>query len=636
MTLFAGIFSRRDDEPLTDSVCERLHSVISRDANDSRQTFRDSRCFFVKVDTGAFGEPGFHLDSDSAVSMITGEPLLNHTEADSLQGRLADSDQGRLADLQAFHNSWLNDDFSLLEKARGTFSAAHYRPATGRLVICSDKVGVRPIYYFADDRFFIFASALRVLESLDEVPLIMDVRALAELTGLGYPLAHRTPYAGISMLRAGELVKVERNAIKTSQYFRWDDIEQDPRSEADQLDEAHDIFARAVQLRNRADKTTVAYLSGGLDSRCAVAALRAMKVDVHTFNFALPGTQDYVFGNEFAEKTGTLHTASPKEHGDLTPDYSELLAESELRHKPLPERPKIAWSGEGGSVALGHVHLSGEVVDLLRAGRTDEAIDTFLKIEGASVTRRLLQPDINSAVGDALQRGIREELDWFRCADPARSFYLFLLLNDQRRKLTEHFEYIDFHRLEFQLPFFDAEFLALIVSLPIDSCLRHGFYTKWLTRFSPVVTQVPWQTYPGHKPCPVPIKADVAYQWDAGYQKEQQAVLRRELLKQARQILRSPYFPDWLLKKSFLRLATLIYRTGLRDYSYVIQTASKFHWYARLCKDEYLLPKPPADADLNSEPILDSKRNGEFRSIEVPRVTDSRVTPLFETSKSKE
>ncbi len=630
MTLFAGIFSRRDDEPLTDSVCERLHSVISRDANDTRQTFRDSRCYFVKVDTGAFGEPGFHVDSDNAVSMITGEPLLNYSEASSLEGRLVD--------LHALHNGWKRGDSSLLEVARGTFSGAHYNPAAERLFICSDKLGVRPIYYFINDRFFIFASALRVLESLDEVELVMDVRALAEMTGPGYPLADRTPYAGVSMLRAAELVKFERNAIEASQYFRWDDIEQDSGSEADQLGDAYRIFTRSVQIRNRSDKTTVAYLSGGLDSRCAVAALRAMKVDVHTFNFALPGTQDYVLGNEFAEKAGTLHTATPKEQGDLTPDYSELLSKSELRHKPLPERPKVAWSGEGGSVALGHVHLNSEVVELLRAGRTDEAIETFLKIEGANVTRRLLQPEVDSVVGDALQKGIREEFDRFHSADPARSFYLFLLLNDQRRKLTEHFENLDLHRLEFQLPFFDAEFLALIVSLPIDSCLRHGFYTKWLSCFSPVVTQVPWQTYPGHEPCPVPVEADVAYQWDAGYQKEQQAVLRRGLLNEAAQILKSPDFPDRLLKKSVLRIASMVYRTGFRDYSYVIQSASKFNKYARMCKGKFSLEKPGAErlADLGSEPVVDSKRNGEFPSIERTRVTDRRVTPLFETSKAKD
>jgi hypothetical protein len=445
------------------------------------------------------------------------------------------------------------------------------------------------------------------------------------------------------MLRAGELVKVERNAIEASQYFQWDAIEQDSRSEAEQLRKAHDVFARAVQLRNRADKTTIAYLSGGLDSRCAVAALREMNIDVHTFNFALPGTQDYVFGNEFAEKAGTLHTATPKEQGDLTPDYSALLAASKLRHQPSPERPKVAWSGEGGSVALGHVHLKSAVVDLLRAGRTDAAIEAFLKIEGASVTRRLLKPDIDSAVGDALQRGIREELDRFRCADPARSFYLFLLLNDQRRKLTEHFENLDLHRLEFQLPFFDAEFLALIVSLPIDLCLRHGFYTKWLGCFSPVVTQVPWQTYPGHEPCPVPVEAGVAYQWDAGYQSQQQAVLKRGLLKQAAQILKSPDFPDRILKKSFLRITSLIYRTGFRDYSYVIQTASKFHAYAKLCKGEFSLPapgeqiaQPDGGKNLVSEPVVDSKRNGEFPSIGIPGVPENGVSPLFETSKAKD
>jgi asparagine synthetase B (glutamine-hydrolysing) len=132
---------------------------------------------------------------------------------------------------------------------------------------------------------------------------------------------------------------------------------------------------RAVALRNRSDKTTVAYLSGGLDSRVAVAALLELETRIHTFNFALPGTQDYVLGNEFAREAHTIHEALPKEQGDLTPDYSALMArawESSKHRAASPaERPSLIWSGEGGSVAFGHVHLCREIVEQMRRSERD-------------------------------------------------------------------------------------------------------------------------------------------------------------------------------------------------------------------------------------------------------------------------
>ncbi len=586
MTLFAGIYSRKVGEPIEGSACEALRQAVSRNPADERHAFRDARCFFVKIDTGAFGSTAFRVDEDGAASMLAGEPLLSLS--------FEDSAQSRSEDLNLLHEGLKQGDWKIPKNAQGTFCAAHYNRKTGKLFLMSDKLGVRPLYYWANEKFVVFATALRVLESFDEIPKALDLRGVTEMTGFGYPLGSRTPFANISLMRAAEIIEVEAQNLSRRQYWRWDEIEPARSTEPLLLAEAHELFMRAVSRRQRADKSTIAYLSGGLDSRSCVAALRASESAVHTFNFALPGTQDYIFGNEFAEKSGTLHEAIPKEHGDQTPDYSSLLARvwqaSAKRETHKPERDALVWSGEGGSVAFGHVHLSRAIVEHMRAGRTDEAIETFLQDEGMSVTRRLLQPDVDKVVGQSLHEGIREELAELHCQDPARSFYLFLMLNDQRRKLAAHFENLDQHRLEFQLPFFDAEFLALVVSLPVELCLGHKFYTKWLELFPAVVTQVAWQTYPGHEPCPLPAPEGTAYQWDDAYQKTQLAVLKRELMKQSSSMLSARDFPKEILRKNYLRLASLIYQAGLRDYSYVIQSAWKYYTYWKMCDGQYALP----------------------------------------------
>ena len=597
MTLLAGIFSRHEDQPIPDSVCEELRRALSRHPADEARTFRDSRCFFVKTDIGAFAEDAFHVDEARAVSMLAGEALLDN-DGDSAV-------HGRAKELELLHESWKLEDWKLLAHARGVFCAAHYEPLTGKLFLIPDKLCIRPLYYWANEKFVIFASALRVLESLDVIPKEMDARGVTEMAGLGYPLGGRTPYAGISLLKAAEILEFEQKGITRHLYWRWDEIEPSRRTEDELLQEARQTFMRAVALRNRSDKTTVAYLSGGLDSRCAVAALLELEARVHTFNFALPGTQDYVLGNEFAREASTIHEALPKEQGDLTPDYSALMArawESSTHRAAQPaSRPSLIWSGEGGSVALGHVHLCREIVEQMRAGRADEAIETFLRCEEASVTRRLLQTEARDDLSRALHTGIREELDEFQTADPARGFYLFLMLNDQRRKLAAHFENIDLHRMEFQLPFFDSEFFALVMSLPLELCLGHKFYVRWLRLFPPVVTRVAWQAYPGHEPCPIPVPHGAAYQWDDSYQAAQSSALKRELLEQAALMLSAREFPREILKRGYLRFATLIYRAGWRDYSYVIHSAWKYFTYWKLCGGKYA-PSSSNVNKLSSEP----------------------------------
>lgn len=579
MTLFAGIFSRQSSQPLPVALCDELRRALSRHPSDEPRTFVDGRCFLAHLDIGAFGADSLQIDESGAVTMLAGEPLLDEQGAQ---------------DLSLLHDDLKREDWQLLRRARGVYAAAHYAAQAGKLFLIADKLGLRPLYFWADEQFVIFATALRVLESLSLVPKEMDLRAVTEMTALGAPLGSRTPYAGISLLKAGEVVEIEARNITRHCYWRWDEIEPARDTEEELLRAAHDSFMRAVARRSGADKTTVAYLSGGLDSRCTVAALLEQGARVHTFNFALPGTLDYVLGNEFARTAGTIHEALPKEQGDQTPDYSALMARawagSQARQAEPAERPSLVWSGEGGSVAFGHVHVCPEIVEQMRAGRTGAAIETFLRREGASVTRRLLQPRVSDELSDALERGIREELDELHAADPARSFYLFLLLNDQRRKLAAHFENIDQHRLEFQLPFFDSDFLALVVSLPLDICLGHKFYVKWLGLFAPVVTQVAWQAYPGHEPCPVPAPQGAAYQWDDSYQTEQRDALKRKLLGQAAEMIYASDFPRDILRAFYLRTATLIYRVGWRDYSYVIQSAWKYFTYWKLCGSKYALP----------------------------------------------
>jgi len=582
MTLFAGILNRKNG-PIPDSACASLKQLISRNPADGVKAFRDDSSFFAKVDVGAFGDPGFIVDPGGALSLVAGEPLLAN--------RKGASGSNRQHDLTDIHKQCLKGNWDVLREADGTFCMVHYQPRMGTLSLMADKLGIRPLYFWADDDLVVFASALRIMEEFPLVPKRMDLRAVTEIVGLGAPLADRTPYAGISLLRAGETVQITKENISRRCYWRWDEIATSSDSEAVCLDTVYDRFQTAVDRRIRNDAATMAYLSGGLDSRCVVAALRPHRVRVHTFNFARPETQDYCFGNDFAERIGSIHESLPKERGDSVPDYSSLMArawkESESRRQWPPEHPQLVWSGEGGSVLLGLVHLSESIINPMRAGNLDGAIEEYLQRENVHVPPKLFRPQILENIRVVIKQGIREELDQLHAEDAGRNFYLFLMHNDQRRKLMSHFENIDLHRLEFQLPFFDAAFLAAVIATPLDTCLRHRFYLKWLSHFPPAVTSVPWQAYPGHEPCPLPVSPELAYQWDDNYQTKEQASRRQGLMQQASELLRSVDFPNQILSKRNLRLAAWIHLTGWRDYKYAIEAAQTYHTYSRKCGGEF-------------------------------------------------
>jgi asparagine synthase (glutamine-hydrolysing) len=581
MTLFAGIFSRKQGRSVPRSVCDTLHETISRDPHDERVVFEDQRSFFVKVDFGSFGGPSYKAEQNVSLTLLAGEPLLDYDHEVKCHDREKD--------LATIHAALSRSKFSILQKANGVFSAVNYQPDTGTVRLIVDKLGLRPLYFYIDDEYLIFASALRILEEISEIPKRMDVRAVTQMVGLGYALGERTPYADIRMLRAAEIVTISESDVSHQKYWHWDKIEPSSATEEDLLSELYRSFDYAVARRINLDKTTAAYLSGGLDSRCIVATLRSQNVRVHTFNFARPNTQDQVFGHQFASEIGATHKEMAKKAGDLMPDYSSLMAEAWATTNTSVEHPSIVWSGEGGSVALGHVHITEEIVELMREGRIDEAINEHLRRESAQVSPKIFLSHVSDDLVRSVKEEIKTELGVLNCQDPARAFYLYLLLNDQHRKLANHFENIDQHRLEFQLPFFDSAFLELIALIPIDLCLRHRLYVKWLSLFPSAVTLVPWQVYPGHQPCPVPIPNGLDYQWSANYQMTEHTARKRRIMQQASELLHSGNFPKEILNKNNLRLASWVHATGFRDYQYLIGPAHTYIVYWQKCNGKFVL-----------------------------------------------
>lgn len=586
MTLLAGIWGRRPDSPLDDSLCEPLERAISRDPDDRVTVIRRARACLFKVDIGAYGAPAEILDPSGDVSLLCGEPLLE------VDGRPADGD--RSTHLELLHRGFQAGRTDLLRDTHGAFCAVHCDAAASTLTLVTDKLGIRPIYYWVGPSHIVFATALRILEAHPLVPKTMDLRAVTEIASFGYELENRTPYKDVCSLRPAERLRCGDSFATFDRYWRWDEIAQSERSEPDLLRAVYDEFVKAVARRLGRDRTTVALLSGGLDSRVVVAALHSLGARVHTLNFSFPRSQDQVFAADFAGKIGTLHQELDVEIG--RPDFFNVVRQvwtaTENRRLWPVERPSLMWTGNDGDVSLGHLWMSSEVVALLRGGRLDDAIDRFLVEQKKRVVSRLLRRDVLPGLSGALHAGMRAELGDFHCQDPGRNLYVFLMINNMRKHLMRNLEHVDLHRVELQVPFCDSGFLVSVLAVPLDPCLYHRFYTKWLYLFEPAVTAVPWQTYPGREPCPLPIPEGLAYQWNPKDFAPRMEAEKRELLRKSSALLAPGGFPDRILDKSYFRLTRLLYRLGLRDYGYVVQAALTYQRYWKACAGRHALPSP--------------------------------------------
>ena len=128
------------------------------------------------------------------------------------------------------------------------------------------------------------------------------------------------------------------------------------------------LFPLLLRIWHRTTGAVCSFLSGGVDSRCVVAALRKRGIDVHGFTFARQASQELAFATEYAKRAGVDHQVAPYERrpGDAVVHMLSRWISTNVLESKKPERERIVWAGDGGSVGLGSVYMTEGVVGRLR------------------------------------------------------------------------------------------------------------------------------------------------------------------------------------------------------------------------------------------------------------------------------
>lgn len=162
------------------------------------------------------------------------------------------------------------------ERLVGDFAFAIWDKASQTLFCARDHFGVRPFYYYyAPNRLFAFASEIKALLALPEIPgLVNETMVGNYLIGLVDDKAI-TFYQDILRLPPAHLAALSRNKMVLRSYWHLDPSrELRLRSDADYTEQFRARFFEAVSSRLRSAFPVGAHLSGGLDSSSIACVAR--------------------------------------------------------------------------------------------------------------------------------------------------------------------------------------------------------------------------------------------------------------------------------------------------------------------------------------------------------------------------
>lgn len=208
-------------------------------------------------------------------------------------------------------------------RLRGMFAVVLWDSRKEKVLLARDRVGKKPLFYFADNRRILFGSELKAILAADSLPRVLDHQALSDYFSLGYIPAPKTIYRAVRKVLPGHYLEASASGIRETSYWELSFGNVENRSEEEWCELLRHELCEATRVRLMSDVPLGAFLSGGLDSSSVVAMMsHLMKRPVTTCSIGFE-EQEYNEANFARQVAQQFHTDHHEEI--IRPNALEIL-----------------------------------------------------------------------------------------------------------------------------------------------------------------------------------------------------------------------------------------------------------------------------------------------------------------------
>ena len=297
MSGIAVVFNR-DGSPADPRILDRLLNAIPHRGPDGRGVWIDGP---IALGHQAFATTPEARLEDLPISSARGDVRLIY------DGRLDNTDEVRrelrsnstrnaaIGDgelLLGAYERW-GDDFA--RHLIGDFSVVIWDARRHECICARDAVGLKPLYYYLDDRLFVCGSELGEVLAHPAVPVQPNEGMIGEYLACAVTSTNETVYRDVHRLPGAHLMHVGRECVGRRRY--WDiDPERRERFGSDNEYAAalRSLLAQVITAQARTNAGVGCELSGGLDSSAITAmashcARHGSIAAIEAFSLTFPG-----------------------------------------------------------------------------------------------------------------------------------------------------------------------------------------------------------------------------------------------------------------------------------------------------------------------------------------------------------
>ena len=219
-------------------------------------------------------------EDGSVVTIFNGE-IYNHIQ---LRKELHNHTFTTLSDTEVIVHAYEQWGIEFVKKLDGMFALALWDDKNKMLIVCRDRIGKKPLYYYFDGKLLLFGSEIKAILQHPAYKKVANVAAIYHYLTYQYVPEPLTAFHSIYALMPARYMiykpEIENAALVINQYWDFNL----PRSEPENTRE---IVMAATRKRLMCDVPLGVYLSGGIDSTIVTGCMRSIlgnAGEIHTFS----------------------------------------------------------------------------------------------------------------------------------------------------------------------------------------------------------------------------------------------------------------------------------------------------------------------------------------------------------------
>jgi asparagine synthase (glutamine-hydrolysing) len=293
----------------------RMLNVISHRGPDGHGIHEDGKAFLghrrLSIIDLSNGHQPMSNEDGSAWITFNGE-VFNHASLRPDLERLGHRYSTR-CDTETLIHAFEQYSHECPKYFRGMFAFAIWDANRQKLFCARDRLGIKPFYYFLNERVFAFASEIKALLQHPEITARFEEKLLAEYLTFGYVSSDETLFKGIRKLMPGHTLTLDAQTgeVQIRQYWDVPPASSDERkSDEEWIRECRMRLEEAVQTRLMSDVPLGMFLSGGVDSSAIAALIKRLRTEpVKTFavGYREAAYSELAYARRVADAIGTDH-----------------------------------------------------------------------------------------------------------------------------------------------------------------------------------------------------------------------------------------------------------------------------------------------------------------------------------------